>query len=281
MSKLWGNTFRKALPLLLVLLITASGCGGSKAETNIINLAMSTQINTDNSPVNERNVFLSSTPVLYFSAVVVGATSDTKIEVKWLNATKNQVLATETFRGGRTAERPQEFLVGTKPVNSYFSSRLNLVGISWPLNTYEVQVALDGKEVGKINFNVVADKDFDVINKQSYLKNLYLGSAINKDKQVTIPGTTFERSQEKIYAVALFQDMPANTDVLAVWKSLSDSRNIDSFYTKFSGSGYLPFEISLEKFGRLWSDGLWPKGIFEFSLYVDNVLVITKNFAIS
>lgn len=281
MSKFWGKKSEKGITLLLVLLMITSGCGQPKEGVSLANLTTTNQINADNSPVSSKNVFLSSTPAIYFTAKVIDATQNTVVEVKWRNATKDQVLATESFKGGRTKDRPQEFMVGLKPTTSYLYSKISLSGIGWSIGTYEIQAKLNGVEVGKLNYNIVADDDYDLINKRNLLKNLYLGSQINQDKQITVPSTVFDRDQEKIYASALFKDVPVGTTIRTVWKYLDGNREIDSFYTKFSGSGYLVFEISLEKFGRLWSDGLWPKGNFEVSLYVDNVLIITKNFTVS
>lgn len=280
MKKFWGQTYWQTIIFFLILLLLAGGCGQPKEGVSLTNLTTTNQINADNSPVNSKNVFLSSAPAIYFTAVAVDATQNTRVDIQWQNATQDQIIATEVFRGGRTKERPQEFLVGLKPTTSYFSSKINLSGLAWSIGTYEVQVKLNGKDVGRINFNIVGDEDFDVLAKKSLLQSFYLGSQINSDKQVTVPGTVFNPNQEKIYAVALFKEVPANTSVKAVWKYLDENRNIDSFYMKFNGSGYLAFEISLEKFGRLWSDGLWPKGNFEVSLYVDNVLIITKNFTV-
>ena len=281
MKEFWGQKSWRTFGLLLILLIMVSGCGAPKEGTSVDNLVITSQINANNSSVNAQNVFLSSVPSIYFTARVINAVQGTKIDVKWVYATGDQIIATESFRGGRSKERPEEFVVGLKPTTSFIASKINLSGIGWSIGTYEVSLSLNGKETGKLNFNVVGDEDFDVLAKKNLLKSFYLGSQINKDKQVAVPGTVFTRNQEKIYAVALFKEVPAGTTIKAVWKYLDDNQSIDAFYTQFSGSGYLPFGISLEKFGRLWHDGLWPKGNFEVSLYVDNVLIITKNFTVS
>lgn len=270
-----------ALGLLLGLIVTVSGCGQPKALTSINSLTTTAQINQDNSPAHKAQVFLAGTPKIYFSAKVTNAVPGTKVDVQWTYATGNRVIATESFRGGRDKERPQEFMLGLKPATSFIASQITLNQISWPLGTYAVAINLNGQPAGEINFNIVSDKDFDLLSKKGLLKNIYLGSQINKQKQVTIPGTNFTRDQETIYAVALFEDVPANTTIKAVWKYLNGNQEIDSFYAPFSGSGYLPFAIGLENFGRLWADRLWPKGNYEVSLYVDNVPIITKNFTVS
>ncbi|MBU1082879.1 hypothetical protein KKE14_00320 [Patescibacteria group bacterium] len=281
MNKLWGKTSGRAVTLLLALLVLVGGCGQPKEGARLTELTIASQVNADNSPVNSQNVFLSSTPAIYFTAKAVDAIQGTRIDIRWMDATRDQVLATEVLRGGRNKERPQEFMLGLKPATSYIYSKINLTGVGWLIGTYEVQVKVDGKDAGQLNFNIVGDKDFDLLTKKTLLKSFYLGSQINQNKQVTIPGTTFSSNQEKIYAVALFKEVPANTDMKVVWKYLDGNQDIDSFYTKFSGSGYLAFDISLEKFGRLWPNRLWPKGNFEVFLYVDNVLIITKNFTVS
>ena len=266
--------------LLGVLLLSAASCGGKPAQVD--RAAIATGINPDNSPVGEAQLnLLLTTPTIYLCAEVVNAKEDTAIDVEWRYLTADRVLATETFRGGRTDDRPQEFITGVGPATSWLYSHITLTGLSWPMGSYEVTVKLDGQEVDRVDFNVVGSQQFDELSKKALVESFYLGSKLNDQSQIAIPGSQFSRSQEEIYAVALLKGAPAATKVRAVWRYLEGGVTINDFLTTFSGSGYLPFDISLSRFGKLWSDRLWPAGTYSVSLYVDNVLVTTKNFTVS
>lgn len=266
--------------LALVLILTAAGCRGE--VTSVGEIAITTQIDGDNKPVGgSQQVILSTIPVIYLTAEVINAKQGTAVSVEWRYVTKDQILATELFRGGRNSDKPHEFITGLKPTNSFLASYLILSSLSWPPGSYEALIKLDGRTVKQIGFNIVGSREFDELSKKAMLKKLYLGSRINDQGQMAIPGSNFTQSQEKIYAVALLQGVPPSTVVKATWKYLDANQVITDFSVFFSGSDYLPFEISLERFGRLWPDGLWPRGTYEVALYVDNVLVTTKNFIVS
>lgn len=271
---------KKLLFLLpLILILTAAGCRGN--VSNIGKVAVATQVNIDNSPIGDsQSVILATTPAIYLSAEVINGQIGTKVDVEWRYITGNKILATEFFRGNRNNSRPHEFVTGKKLTDSFLSSRIVLSKLGWDLGSYEVVIQLDGQIVKRIGFNIVSSNEFDDMSKKAMLKKLYLGSKINNQAQIAIPGSRFTQNQEKIYAVALLQNVPAGTIIQAVWKHLDNNQVITSFSVPFSNSGYLPFEISLDRFGRLWSDNLWPKGTYEVSIYVDNVLVTTSNFTV-
>jgi hypothetical protein len=276
------NLSRLYIPVVLlgVLLLSAASCGGKPAQ--IGRAVIATEINSNNSPVGETQLnLLLTTPTIYLCAEVVNAKEDTAIDVEWRYLTEDRVLGTETFRGGRTDDRPQEFVTGVGPATSWLYSHITLTGLSWPVGSYEVTVKLDGREVNQVDFNVVGSQQFDELSKKALVESFYLGSKLNDQSQIAIPGSQFSRSQGEIYAVALLKGAPVATKVRAVWKYLEGGVTINDFLTTFSGSGYLPFDISLSRFGKLWPDRLWPAGTYGVSLYVDNVLVTTKNFTIS
>lgn len=271
---------KKLLFLLpLVLILTAAGCKGDVAS--IGKVAIVTQINIDNSPMGDsQSVILATTPVIYLSTEVINGQTGTKVDVEWRYVTGDRILATELFRGRQNSSQPHEFVTGKQPTNSFLSSRIVLSKLGWDLGSYEAVIQLNGQIVKQIGFNIVSSNEFDDMSKKAMLKQLYLGSKVNDQGQIAIPGSRFTQNQEKIYAVALFQNVPAGTIIQAVWKHLDNNQVITNFSIPFSHSGYLPFEISLDRFGRLWADSLWPKGIYEISIYVDNVLVTTSNFTV-
>ena len=271
---------KKLLFLLpLILILTAAGCKGD--VTSIGKVAVVTQVNIDNSPVGDsQSVILATTPVIYLSAEVINGQPGAKVDIQWRYVTGDKILVTESFRGRQSSSQPHEFVTGKKPINSFLSSRIILSKLGWDLGSYEAIIQLNGQLIKRIGFNVVSGNEFDEMSKKAMLKKLYLGSKVNEQGQIAIPGSRFAQNQEKIYAVALLQNVPAGTIIQAVWKHLDNNQVITNFSVPFSSGGYLPFEINLDRFGRLWADNLWPKGIYEVSIYVDNVLVTTSNFTI-
>jgi len=270
------------IPILLFSFF-ATGCGQTTDNiTSLGKLGITTAINNDNSPFNDfEQVVISTAPEIYLSAQIINVVQGTKAQVEWRYVTGNQIIATEFFKGERSDDKPHEFVIKTSPATSFFSSQITLSDINWPVGSYEVTVTLNNQTIKKINFNIVNDNDFDQLSKKAMLKNLYLGSMVNKENQIAVPGDNFACDQEKIYAVALFQNVPAGTIIKANWTYLDTNRIITNFSVPFSGAGYLPFEINLDRFSRLWSNRLWPAGTYKVSIYVDNVLVTTRNFTVS
>ncbi|MFA5270325.1 MAG: hypothetical protein WC400_01790 [Patescibacteria group bacterium] len=280
MRKIFSQLQKISFLLVGVLLLSAAGCGSK--PVSIGDVAIVTQINGNNSPVTESQLnIISTAPAIYLCAEVVNAREGAVVEVEWQYLTGNRLVATESFTGARGDDTPQDFATGVAPTNSWLSSRINLSSLSWALGSYEAIVRLNGKEAKRIDFNVVGSQEFDELAKKALIETVYLGSQVNDQNQVTIPATRFSRSQEKIYAVALLKNAPAGTGVKAVWEQLETGKQISAFNTTFSGSGYLPFDISLSTIGKSWADRLWPAGNYSVSIYVDKVLVTTKNFSVS
>ncbi|OGB75416.1 hypothetical protein A2810_01165 [candidate division Kazan bacterium RIFCSPHIGHO2_01_FULL_49_10] len=274
---------KKYLPTIaiaIILLLSAASCSSQPVSINRVVIA--SQINTDNSPIAESQInVLSTTPAIYLAAEVLNAREGTAVDVEWRYLTGDRLVATESFRGGRSEDTPHEFITGVAPVDSWLSSRITLNSLSWAIGSYEVVVKLNNQEAKRINFNVVGSREFDELAKQALVEAVYLGSKLNDQNQVTIPGTRFRRAESTIYAVVLLKNAPASTGVQAVWEQLETGRQISTFSTTFSGSGYLPFDISLSAIGKNWPDRLWPAGNYSVSIYVDKVLVTTKNFSVS
>ncbi len=269
------------VPVLLFSFF-ATGCRQTSDTASLGQFGITTAINNDNSPFNNfEQVVISTAPEIYLSTQIIDAIKGTKVQVEWRYVTGDQTIATEIFKGERSSDKPHEFIIGTSPTTSFFSSRIILSDINWLVGSYEVIIMLNNRAIQRADFNIVNDSDFDQLSKKAMLENLYLGSMVNKENQIAVPGDNFARDQEKIYAVALFRNVPAGTTIKASWAHLDTNRVITNFSVPFSGADYLPFEISLSRFSRLWPSGLWPTGTYKVSIYVDNVLVTTRNFTVS
>jgi len=271
------NIKKIAFLLALLLVLGAPSCGQNKKAPmmSVGKVAVTTDINDDNSPVLELSEILDRAPVIYCAAEVINGITGSRIEVTWTNLTKDETLATEWFVGERAEAGPHDFIGGTSPTDSWLASSISLTEISWPRGDYEVALQLNRKLVKKVGFRVVSEQEFDISSKKGLIKSLYLGEKINSQNQIISPQEEFSRTTPKIYAVALLSNVPINTSIKATWRHWESGRVISEYAAKFSGSGYLPFEMDLNRVGSQW-----PKGTYTVAVFVDNVQISSKDFTI-
>lgn len=271
------NIKKVGLCLALLLILGAAGCGGPRKTIRLGQAMITTQINADNSPVGEVATILDSTRKIYLSAEVIDARRGDKVGVTWRSVGKDQILATEVFTGRRTSDRSTEFMVGSAPITSWLASTLILNDISWAAGDYEAIIQINAVEVKRMGFAIVTERDYDTAAKQAYVKNIWLGTEINSRDQIVSPATIFSKTDEIIYAVVSLWNVPKGTKFQGTWKLLETNQIINNFATEFTGSGYLPFDISLSEVKR----SVWIKGNYTFTIAVDNLPVATKNFTIN
>lgn len=272
------NVKKIGLCLVALFVLGAAGCNQNPAnKPGIGQLILTTQVNTDNTPVAEMATFVDTSAKIFLSAEMKNVKKGDRVDVTWRYVSKNVTVATETFLGKRTSDHPYDFVGGRSISTSWLASAMTLNDLSWPIGDYEAVIQLNRSSAQKIGFSVVSEKDFDVANKKTLIKNIWLGSDINSEDQIISPTTKFSQNDNQIYAVALVSNVPDGTHFKATWKLLETGQTLSSFNTDFAGDGYIPFSFSLEEIGRT----IWPKGNYVFSLFVDNVAVATKNFVIN
>lgn len=271
------NIKKIGLCLVLLLILGLAGCGTPKKVIQLGQAIITTQINANNTPVGEVATILDSTRKIYLSAEIVDARRGDKITVAWRNVGKDQILATEAFTGRRTSDRSYEFSISSTPTTSWLASTLVLNDISWVAGDYEAIIQINGTEVKRVGFIIVTEREYDTAIKQAYVKNIWLGTEVNNKDQIVSPTTIFNRTDETIYAVVLLQNVPKATKFQGTWKLLETNQIISNFATEFTGSGYLPFDISLSEVKR----SMWIKGNYTFTIAVDNLPISTKNFTIN
>ena len=263
--------------LLLLIILGAAGCNSADNQSRLGKLAITTQINQDNTPVAELALIVDTAPKIYLSVELINGRRGDRVRVTWRNLTKDQIVATETFTGRRQTDRPYEFIgLSTTPQTSWLASAITLTDISWPAGDYEAVVQLGSKETQQIGFVITTEQQFDIDAKKALVKNLWLGTQINSQNQIVSPSTKFDQHTEKIYAVVLLQNVPAGTRLKGSWQLLETGEVFSVFMTNFSGGGYLPFILALDEAGKT----IWAKGNYSFNLFVDNVPVISRNFSI-
>lgn len=275
-----GNmNFKKIIFLIVLLLILgAASCKGSSSSTAAIGEVMvTTEINNDNTPVGNLPVILDTSPKIYVAVEMINVQRGDSVQVVWRYLPKDQIIATETFTGRRASDRPYDFVGGPSPVTSWLASSVALADLNWLNGDYEITAQLNQRDTKKIGFSVTNEHGLDTANKQAMIQNTWLGKGINSNHQITLPTTNFAKTDQNIYAVVLTKNVPANTRFKAQWELLETGEIVNEFVTSVSGSEYVSFVLNLQQAGRT----AWAKGNYTFSLFVDNTLVITKNFQVS
>ena len=266
--------------VFLVALLLILGAPSCKQDAPVKKMTVgraviTTDINEDNSPALELDKILDRAPIIYCAVEIIDGMTGNRVEVTWTNLTNSKTIATEWFVGKRAEAGPRDFVGGTNPVNSWLATSVALTEGSWPRGDYEVTVQLNRQLVKKIGFQIVSEQEFDVSAKKGLVKNLYLGEKINSQNQIVSPQTEFGRTVPRIYAVALMSNVPSNTAVKAAWRHWESGRVLSTYTAKFSGSGYLPFEMDLNRIGNQW-----PKGTYTITVSVDNVEISSKDFTV-
>lgn len=271
--------YKKIIFLVALLLILgAASCQSDNASIATIGeMAVTTAINNDNTPVSSLPVILDTSRKIYAAVEIVNAERGDSVQVVWNYASKNTIIATETFNGKRAGDRPYEFLGGPSPTTSWLASSVILTDLNWPNGDYEVVVQLNSKETKTFGFTVTNEHELDTATKKAMIKSVWLGKGVNSSHQITQPTTNFSRTDQNIYAVVLTKDLPANTKLKAHWTLLETGEIINEFNITASGSDYISFALNLQQANRT----AWARGNYTFSLFVDNVPVVTKNFQVN
>lgn len=125
---------------MILMLIFLSSCSFTTA--NFSNIAMSSDINSDFTPVNETTKFSTNTPIFYVSGRVNNAPASTQINGKWYYIdTEPAIFIDESV-----------YLVENTTTSFYFS--LSAPDNGWPSGTYSVELYIDGKIEQTLTFTV-------------------------------------------------------------------------------------------------------------------------------
>jgi hypothetical protein len=105
-------------------------------------LAMTTQINADNTPVFTATVFPTNSPVVYVTGVIKNAPTDTVAMAEWY------YLETDSPFFIDSADMTTEF------TDTSFNFSLSIPDNGWPAGSYEVKLYIDGKLKNTVAFEL-------------------------------------------------------------------------------------------------------------------------------
>jgi len=271
-----------AVAFIVLTTLAGARCGGGATSANtpaITDVAVSVGIKYTNEPETVLETVASSSRIIYVSAEVTNPTKSTEVKVAWYKL-PNQPIATETFSGKRGSSGNQlDF--DYKRTTSWLASQVERPGLSWTIGEYRVEVYLDGQSAKTVFFNVVSDSDADKLTASKAIQSVLFSDAIDDNNQlVDSARTTFARSTPTLYIQVKLGAVPAGTSVEAGVRYVKTGLSINTFTAVATGNDTLLFPLPLERFGRLWSDKLWPIGSFQVITKINGVIGKTSTFLI-
>jgi len=271
----------KPLLVLLLALLTLSGarCGGIAATRPAVEQAViATSIHYDNQPDNNIEQVPTSTAVIYLAAEVTDPTSATTVQVTWYQL-PNQVIATETFAGKRQSSSNQLDFDYQKSA-SWLASRVERPGLSWPMGEYRAEVRLGSQLAKTVFFKVVSDIAAEEASAKKIIRSVKFGDTLNDSNQLSSSKTSFRRTAPAIYIQVELAGAKPGTDLQVGVRYVKDDLLINTFSSVVMGDDQLVFALSRDRFGKLWSDQLWPVGSFQVTAKVNGVAAWTGSFLV-
>ena len=259
-----------------LIALTAVGCSSTPAMT-VASVAVTSGIGLTNEPMNSLTEIPVSQPVIYLTAEVANPAGSIPVQVRWFKL-PTTVLATEDFSGRRSDSSPFDF-DRTKSVST-LASRLERQDIGWEVGEYRAEVWLGGRLAKTIFFKVVSDTEADRLNAARVVQQIAFSDQLTSTGELGTTATSFSRSTNVIYVqLTIGQSAPSATIVVMV-RYVAADQSVASFTAVPQGTAPLRFELSRERFGRLWSDKLWPIGTFEVKVEINGILARTRTFQI-
>lgn len=264
------------LLLATFFLLGAASCSRGPS-TNISDVAIATGINTQNVAENVLDEVPAGSEAIYLSAKVNSLTVSTQVEVRWYQL-PSQLIAKDSFKGNRS--QVQSFDFDRNVQGSYFASRIERQGVSWPIGEYRAEVFLNGQLVKTVFFNVISDIEAEQKALASKVQKIILGDALNSGFKVGEDKDVFARSTDNIYIQVNLAGVAPNTKVETNVRYIKEDQVIANFTSEVTGDKELVLTLSRERFGRLWADRLWPVGAFEVSVVIGGVQGKTRDFQV-
>lgn len=267
---LWG--------LLVVIGLGAAACSSTPTvRTQVLSAGLTSAVSLTNEPENKLTEVPAGASVIYLAVQIGNPTRGTQVRVRWVKL-PNEILSTEDFVGNRTENNPFEF-DRNRPISS-LASRLIRQEPSWELGDYRAEVWLDGRLANTIPFVVVSDADASQLSAQRLVRQITLSDELINGDQLGPTRLTFQRATNAIHIrVGLSQPL-TNADMQTSVRYVKDDQIITTFTTGPTSAEALIFTLTRERFGRLWSDNLWPTGTFEVTVRVGGILARSQTFQI-
>lgn len=277
-------THRKLVLIGLCAAVLLSGASCRPSTENLPSIGqvvLASAIKNNNEPSNDLEQVAAGTAVLYLTAEVQRPTKSTSVTITWFRL-PNQIIATETFngsRGGSTSVNQTDF--DQRYRSSWLASQVRRPGASWLLGDYKAEVELNGQLAKTLFFSVVRDSDADRESASQAISSLQFGDGLGDDNLIARSKTTFKRDADHLYVqLGLANSVQAGTDIEISIRYIREDLVVNTFSAVVGSDNTMLFDLNRDRFGKLWSDRLWPTGSFEVVVRVNGVVGRTVNFQI-
>ncbi|MFA5009657.1 MAG: hypothetical protein WC553_00290 [Patescibacteria group bacterium] len=268
-----------ALVLIALLALGGARCGqNATVNGSIEQTSIATGITYDNQPENSLEQVPASATAIYLSAEIANPTKSTTVQVAWYQL-PTTVIASEEFSGKRESGGNNLDFDYTKST-SWLASRITRTGLSWSLGDYRVEVSLNGNIAKTLFFKVVSDSEAEKASVEKIVSALRVGDALDDDNQLVAAKTSLARGTDNIHIAVTLTGAKAGSNLEVGVRFVKTDLVINSFSSVVSGSKTLIFSLPRDRFGRLWTDKLWPVGSFEVTAKLNGVIARTTTFVV-
>lgn len=262
--------------LLVALLLTlgAASCGDGE-QTSVGRVAVATGLELYNQASNELSKVAASVEKIYLSVEILRPTQFTRVRIKWYQL-PNKLLASEDFIGHRDGSNKFDF--NRNAGASFLASSIAKNSVSWPIGEYKAEVFIDNDLAKTIFFNVVTEFEASTSRLAAVVRSLKTGDELNNRFKLGNSKTVFNRTTENIYVQAGIRNAEPGTDLTIRVRYVREDRIFASFSYEIIDDEDIVVDLARTRFGKLWTDKLWPEGVFEAMVLVNNVEVASHTF---
>ena len=260
---------------IVFVALSAVACS-SELSPQVDSAMIAGEVSLTNEPVSRLVEVPTSVPVIYLAAAVSNPMSSTQIRVRWFKL-PTQLLASEDF-DGRHGDSNRFDFDSSKSLSS-LASRLERPGVSWDMGEYRAEVWLNGKLAKTVFFQVVSDAEAEQLRAQHTVKSITFSDSADQGR-LGESRLSFGRSTNTIYIQVGLDTTLSGVTIQTSVRYVKSDQIITTFTTVPTGTDPLMFTLPRERFGRFWSDKLWPVGTFEVTVRAGGVTARTQTFQI-
>lgn len=265
--------------LLVALLLTlgAASCGSDGEQTSVGQVAVATGLELYNQPSNELTKVAASADAIYLSAEILNPVSTSRVRIRWYRL-PSQLISTEDFLGKRDQANKFDFMLNSK--SSFLASSITKDSLAWVLGEYRVEIFINNEIAKTISFDIVSDNEASEGALTAIVRNIITGDSLNNKFKIVAPKSTFTRGTDNIFVQTSIKNAVPGTSVAIKIRYVKEDRIFANFTYEVIGDEDIVVDLERNRFGKLWSDRLWPEGAFEVMVYVNNIEVSSHIFLV-
>ncbi len=263
---------------LILILISSLLSGCSRPPTLVTNLALTPALGPANEPQGTLEDVPALLPRIYLVGEVINVAPATRVTVRWYRG--GEPLSTQIFTGGREEGAPYDFLshpaAGQK---NLFAAWLEKEELAWPIGDYKAEVYLGDSLIRTLFFRVVAESETERESRRASVRSLFFGESL-ENGLIRERQTLFRPETETIYLGIEMIEQPAGEMMRIVVEYLPQTLTLATFVQEVKG-GISLFALKRHELTPLLGSSFWKTGLYQASLYLDDLLVQKATFRVS